>query len=198
LTINHLYCCISLVFFPHALLTMHGHRNIKFWSFRDECLRGISLIIDEFKTDISVTCGTQRHQKSVCNHNLHWWLHENNLMNAESVWRTTDVPVTFNLDFKYQITFKNLYFCRWFLCFLVLCTECPWLLPEEKQLDFLLANVAHLFLKCIVTVYATQNKQRAVYTLFRIIYLDRISVYKPFSVLYLFHELWSLLALLSY
>jgi len=29
LTINHLYCCILLVFFPHALLTMHGHRNIK-------------------------------------------------------------------------------------------------------------------------------------------------------------------------
>ena len=33
LTINHLYCCILLVFFLHALLTMHGHRNIKrvFW-----------------------------------------------------------------------------------------------------------------------------------------------------------------------
>jgi len=29
LTINHLYRCILLVFFPHALLTMHGHRNIK-------------------------------------------------------------------------------------------------------------------------------------------------------------------------
>ena len=29
LTINHLYCCILLVFFLHALLTMHGHRNIK-------------------------------------------------------------------------------------------------------------------------------------------------------------------------
>ena len=28
LTINHLYCCILLVFFIHALLTMHGHRNI--------------------------------------------------------------------------------------------------------------------------------------------------------------------------
>ena len=26
LTINHLFCCILLV---HALLTMHGHRNIK-------------------------------------------------------------------------------------------------------------------------------------------------------------------------
>ena len=31
LTINHLYCCILLVFFPHALFTMHGHRNIKVW-----------------------------------------------------------------------------------------------------------------------------------------------------------------------
>jgi len=29
LTINHLHCCILLVFFLHALLTMHGHRNIK-------------------------------------------------------------------------------------------------------------------------------------------------------------------------
>ena len=29
LTINHLYCCILLVFFLHALLTLHGHRNIK-------------------------------------------------------------------------------------------------------------------------------------------------------------------------
>jgi len=26
---NHLYCCILLVFSLHALLTMHGHRNIK-------------------------------------------------------------------------------------------------------------------------------------------------------------------------
>ena len=30
LAINHLYCCILLVFFPHALLTMHGYRNIKY------------------------------------------------------------------------------------------------------------------------------------------------------------------------
>jgi len=29
LTINYLYCCILLVFFLHALLTMHGHRSIK-------------------------------------------------------------------------------------------------------------------------------------------------------------------------
>ena len=29
LKIDHLYCCILLVFFLHALLTMHGHRNIK-------------------------------------------------------------------------------------------------------------------------------------------------------------------------
>jgi len=29
LTINHLYCCILLVFFLHALLTIHGHKNIK-------------------------------------------------------------------------------------------------------------------------------------------------------------------------
>ena len=72
--------------------------------------------------------------------------------------------------FLNQTTFKNLHFCRWFLCFLLLCTACPWLLPEEKQRAFLLANFAHLFLKCIVTVYATQNKQRTVYTL-RIIYL---------------------------
>ena len=29
LAMNHLYCCILLVFFPHALLTMHGHSNIE-------------------------------------------------------------------------------------------------------------------------------------------------------------------------
>ena len=37
LTINHLYCCILLVFFLHALLTMHGHRNIKYLCVRTTC-----------------------------------------------------------------------------------------------------------------------------------------------------------------
>ena len=33
-TINHLYCCILLVFFLHALLTVYGHRNIKFKKYK--------------------------------------------------------------------------------------------------------------------------------------------------------------------
>jgi len=39
LTINHLYCCILLVFFLHALLMMHGHRNIINYSFVFLCDR---------------------------------------------------------------------------------------------------------------------------------------------------------------
>jgi len=98
-------------------------------------------------------------------------------MNAQSVLRTTTGPVTFNLDFKYKIYFFNLiafekpYFYRWFLCFLLLCTACHWLLPEEKQSAFLLANVARLFLKYVIIVYSTQNKQTTACTLLRIICL---------------------------
>jgi hypothetical protein len=77
--------------------------------------------------------------------------------------------------------FKNLYFYRWFLCYLLLCTACPWLLPEEKQWAFLLANFARLFVK-----YIYQNKQTAVFTFLRIVYLRsdvfRFTTHLQFSI----------------